>query len=51
MIEWDADVDLDRLCHCEGWLQEGADGPWCGECGHHSNDHINGPCDPEDDDA
>jgi hypothetical protein len=38
-------VDLEGtpgLCHCEGWQQENADGPWCGDCGHHISDH-NGP--------
>lgn len=46
-------------CYCEGWQHEGADGPWCGECGHHISDHNGhgpgvdedgpGVCEPEPD--
>jgi hypothetical protein len=37
------------MCDCEGWEQEGADGPWCGECGHHISDHNgHGPGADED---
>lgn len=53
MIEWDGDVEYEapRACDCEGWQQENADGPWCGDCGHHISDHRDGPCDPEGDDG
>lgn len=55
MIEWDDDIEYDDVdgtsrhvgCGCESWQQLGADGPWCGDCGHHISDH-HGPdgCDP-----
>lgn len=55
MIEWDGDVEYDDqldnteesdvpVCGCEHWHHFGADGPWCGFCGHHITDHLDGPC-------
>lgn len=41
------------ICNCDGWRQEGADGPWCGDCGHHTSDHNGtGPeiCEPGSED-